>query len=88
MIEWCIDFGIFCKNLIDKNKTSDSDKKSAPARDRTTDLMIFSHTLSQLSYKGNRYLSIHISLYSHKVVDLKKFQRKLNTFSTRKTLTL
>ena len=26
--------------------------KSAPARDRTTDLKIFSLTLSQLSYKG------------------------------------
>jgi hypothetical protein len=31
-------------------------KKYASARDRTTDLKIFSLTLSQLSYKGNQTL--------------------------------
>ena len=41
-------------------------KKYASARDRTTDLMIFSHTLSQLSYKGSHYPSQGWLLISHR----------------------
>ncbi len=37
-------------------------KKYASARDRTTDLKIFSLTLSQLSYKGNQLILLIVVL--------------------------